>query len=116
MGRVVFASATLSLCFSAAAADMDLRAPGALDALQRANPAHYAKVEEILERTRRFPEAGPTRWLPASANASEVLYSEHLLRTSYPPKQTLRFRLDDVRYTVDVMRHDVAARLVPAPR
>ena len=112
MARLILASLASSLCFAATAAEVDLRAPGALEALQRANPAHSAKVEEILERTRRFPEAGPTRWLPASVNASEVRYSEHLVRTSYPPQQTLRFRLDDVRYTVSVTRHDVAGRLI----
>ena len=116
MARFVFASIAFSLCIAATAAEVDLRAPGALDALQRSSPEHYARVGEILERTRRFPEAGPTRWLPASVNAADVQYTRGLMKTSYPPKETLRFRLDDVRYTVDVTRHDVAARITPLPR
>jgi hypothetical protein len=116
MARVVFASVASSLCLAAAAAEVDLRATGALEALQHSNPAHYRKVEQILERTRQFPQAGPARWLPAGMQATDVQYTGSLMKPSYPPKQTLRFRLDDVRYTVDVTRHDVAARLIPAPR
>ena len=95
---------------------VDLRAAGALEALLRSNPVHYATVQEIVELTQRFPEGGPTRWLPASVNAADVHYTRGLLKTSYPPKETLRFRLDEVRYTLDVTRHDVAGRVVPAPR
>jgi hypothetical protein len=116
MVRVAFASLASSLCFAAAAAEVDLRATGALEALQRSNPAHYRKVEQILERTRQFPQAGPARWLPAGMNATDVRYTGSLVKPSYPPKQTLRFRLDDVGYVVDVTRHDVAGRLTPAPR
>jgi len=116
MARVIFASAALSLCFSATAADIDLRAPGALEALLRTNPVHYAKVTEVIELAQQFPEAGPARWLPATINASEVQHTRGLLKTSYPPKETLRFMLDEVRYTLDVTRHDVAGRVMPAAR
>jgi hypothetical protein len=107
MTRVVFAAFACALGFTAAAAEIDLRNTGALEKLQRANPAHHLKIEEILARTRQFPQEGPARWLPASVNAADVQHTRGLLKTSYPPKETLRFRLDDVRYTVDVTRHDV---------
>ena len=114
MVRFVFAAFACSLCFTAAAAEIDLRNAGALEQLQRTNPAHHVKVEQILERAWQFPLEGPARWLPAGLSASDVQYTRGLMKTSYPPKQTLRFTLDDVRYVVDVTRHDVAARLTPA--
>jgi hypothetical protein len=116
MARFVFAAFACSLCFNAAAAEIDLRNAGALENLQRTNPAHRAKIERIQERAWQFPQEGPARWLPAALNASDVRYTRGLMKTSYPPKETLRFTLDDVRYVMDVTRHDVAARLTPAPR
>ena len=116
MARVVFAAFACSLCFTAAAAEIDLRNAGALEELQRTNPAHHLKIEQILERAWQFPQDGPARWLPAGLNASDVQHTRGLLKTSYPPKETLRFKLDDVRYTVDVTRHDVAGRITTLPR
>jgi hypothetical protein len=109
MARLVVTLFASSLCFAAAAGETDLRSSGALDELQRSNPLHHSKIAQILERARQFPQAGPARWLPASLQASDVQYTHGLMKTSYPPKQTLRFRLDDVRYTVEVTRHDVRA-------
>lgn len=109
MVRFIFACFAFSTCFGALAADVDLRRSGALEELQRTNAAHYAKVEQVLDLAQRFPKAGPARWLPASLNASDVRHTRGLLKTSYPPKETLRFRLDEVRYTVDITRHDVRA-------
>ena len=114
MVRFVLAAFACALCSTAAAAEIDLRNAGALEQLQRTNPDHHVKIEQIVERARQFPQEGPARWLPASLNASDVRHTRGLLKTSYPPKETLRFRLDDVGYVVDVTRHDLAARLAPA--
>ena len=120
MTRVVALSALvfaiLQPAWAGAWEQIDLRAPGALEALLRSNPVHYAKVTEVIELAQQFPEAGPARWLPATINASEVQHTRGLLKTSYPPKETLRFMLDEVRYTLDVTRHDIAGSVMPVPR
>jgi hypothetical protein len=83
---------------------VDLRADGALQQLRRSNPAHYSKVQQIVEHTSEFPLAWPAHWLPASLEARDVLFSGGMLLASYPPKQVLSFTLDDVRYTLYVTR------------
>jgi hypothetical protein len=47
-------------------------------------------------------------------DARDVDLSRYVIWTSNPPKQLLRFTLDDVRYVMHVSRNDLTATVVPA--
>jgi len=117
MSRLVFALLSSSFCLAAAAVEewlrlapdgetivvekrVDLRDDGALDELRRSNPEHFAHIRRVLVRMRTAPLAGPGHWFPAHVGAKDIEFSE--LRTSFPPRDLMRFTLDEVRYTVDV--------------
>lgn len=108
---------TLLLVTGAALADptgvrhaVDLRDSAALQQLERANPAHYAKIRQILAELTAHPERVESDWLQASFAAHDVELSQLLLKTSNPPRQLLRFTLDDTRYTLHVVRSDLVAK------
>jgi hypothetical protein len=92
---------------------VDLRDPAALAQLERSNPEHYRKIRQILAGLLEQPARAESNWLQTTFGASDVELSRYLFKTSYPPKQALRFRLDNVRYTMHVTRSDIVAR--PAP-
>ena len=56
-----------------------LSMPGGLDALARDNPKHYEKARAIIASAERQPQSG-------------------FVLTTYPPKQNVRFWIDDVEY------------------
>jgi hypothetical protein len=98
--------------FSSLALAIDLDRPGAMEALARENPAHFAKVEKILSEAPYRPFASVARWIRTEFNAREVDTS-HLLKTSYPAQARLSFVLDDKSYS-KVIRIDAPARAMPA--
>jgi hypothetical protein len=89
---------------------VDLRDPAALVQLERSNPEHYRKIRQILAGLLEQPDRAESDWLQTTFGASDVEVSRYLLKTSYPPKQMLRFQLDNVRYTMHVTRSDIVAR------
>jgi hypothetical protein len=93
---------------------IDLRNPQALEQLERANPEHFDKIRRMLETLREQPDLVEGDWLEVAFDARDVDLSRYLIKTSYPPKQLLRFTLDDVRYTMHVVRSDLTAEFVPA--
>ena len=93
---------------------VDLRAPQALGRLQKDNPAHFRKIQELLAGLADEPKLAEGEWLQVTFGVRDVDLSKHLLRTSNPPKQLLRFTLDDVRYTMYVVRSDLTAQVAPA--
>jgi hypothetical protein len=109
MRTVLVASAFL---FSSLALAIDLDQPGAMEALARENPAHYAKVEKILSEAPYRPFASVARWIRTEFNARDVNTS-NLLKTSYPAQARLSFVLDDQPYS-KVIRIDAPARAMPA--
>jgi len=92
---------------------IDLRAPHALEKLQKANPAHFEKIQRVLDGLHEEPKRAEGDWLQVNFNARDVDLSRHLIRTSNPPKQLLRFTLDDARYTMYVTRSDLSATVKP---
>lgn len=112
----------LMLAFSAAVqagettvrGSIDLRNPQALEQLERSNPAHFDKILQILETLRDQPDLAEGEWLEVMFDARDVDLSRYLIKTSHPPKQLLRFTLDDVRYTLHVVRSDLGAQFTPA--
>ena len=92
------ATAAVAASFSAT---IDLDQPGALDRVARDRPAHVAKIRRILEETPKRPLAGIGGWMRTEFDARDV-DSGFRLKTSHPPKATLHFTLDDVRYQATV--------------
>ncbi len=92
---------------------VDLRAPQALDNLKRDNPAHFEKIRQILAGLEEKPERIEGDWLQATFNAQDVDLSRMVVKTSYPPKQLLSFRLEQVRYTLYVVRRDMVGLFQP---
>ena len=92
---------------------INLNEPGALEALQRDNPAHYQTVRQILDNILKQPESQVPRWLQTTFNAKDVRYIRVLL-TSYPPKRDLSFTLDDTRYKARLTLINDRVKIVPA--
>jgi hypothetical protein len=116
-----FVVAVLALLWTAIAATGDVTAgrtinlnePGALEALQYANPTHYEKVRQIMEGLLQQPDADVPRWIQTTFDAREVRYAPIVL-TSDPPKKRLSFALDDTRYEAVVTLTNVRGAIVPA--
>ena len=93
---------------------VDLRVPHAMEELQRTNPAHYAKIQKVLAGIEEQPNRVEGDWLQVNFDAHDVSLQSMLVKTSNPPKQLLSFRLDEVRYTMYVVRRDMVAEFRPA--
>jgi len=94
-------------------ATINLNEPGALEALQRDNPAHYQTVRQILANILQQPESQVPRWLRTTFNAKDVRYLRVLL-TSDPPKRDLAFTLDDTRYQTRLTLTNEGVKIMPA--
>jgi hypothetical protein len=93
---------------------VDLRAERALADLQRTNPAHFAKIRQVLTALAEQPKLAEGDWLRETIAAQDVDLSRYTLQTSYPPKQLLQFTLDDTRYIMHLARSDLTPRMIPA--
>jgi hypothetical protein len=92
---------------------VDLQRPGALDAVARENPKHY---REILEITRVASEVScdtGLRMLPVPAG-DRMTCAAMAIMTSDPPKRSITFQLDDVRYRAIVTLKTPPGGLLPA--
>ena len=89
-----------------------LDAPGALEALQRSNPAHFDKIRRMLGGLRQRPDAEVPRWMEVSFGARDVSYVPVIL-TSHPPKRRLSFALDRTRYEMILTLTDFGGAIVP---
>ena len=94
---------------------VDLNKPGAMDQLKRDNPAHYSAVRGIVDHVFDRPEGMVEKWIRVTYKAEDVGYSPILL-ASDPPKRSLSFRLDDVRYRTLLTLPREAAVAEPAVR
>ena len=91
---------------------IDLDRPGAMEALEQANPVHHEKVLKIVEGIVRQPDAAVPRWIAVNFNGSGVDYAP-VVMTSHPPKRRLSFTLDDTRYVTIVTLTNVRGNVVP---
>ena len=112
--------ATLTLSFTALAAAspvVNLDAPGALEALRAANPAHYDKVVAALDAAQLQPCETLGHLLKTKLDAEDVHCQSALLMTSLPVKRHITFRLDDVTYMSNVVQTKLGSNVqqpVPA--
>jgi hypothetical protein len=106
-------TATLGVASAAGPAQaetaVDLRDAATLERLREQNPSHYAAIRQILAGLTERPERLDTDWLQATFDARDVELSRLLFKTSHPPRQLLRFTLDDTRYALHVVRSDLGA-------
>lgn len=79
---------------------VDLNRPQALADLQRDNPTHYRIVTQILRDAPTHTPASLSGWMRTAFHAD--IASVMPVKTSYPPKAQLRFRLDDTAYSAQV--------------
>jgi len=79
-------------------ATVDLNDPQSIASLQSDNPAHYEKIQKIMDRVSRQQDGNIRRSIETEFNAREVSFSPFLFLTSYPPKSSLSFVLDGVQY------------------
>jgi hypothetical protein len=92
---------------------INLDAPGALAAVEREHPDHFARIQRILSEVPRRPPAGDSvaTWMRTEFQATDVQYADFLMVTD-PPKKRLEFSLDRTTY-VTVITLDVGARPMP---
>jgi len=112
------ATVVLTLAFSFpgladAPASVDLRTPQALANLKRDNPAHFEKIRQILAGLEENPERVEGDWLQTNFDAQDVDLMRMVVKTSYPPKQLLSFRLEQTRYTLYLVRRDMVGTFQP---
>lgn len=92
---------------------VDLRTPQALANLKRDNPAHFEKIRQILAGLEENPERIEGDWLQTTFDAQDVDLMRMVIKTSYPPKQLLSFRLEATRYTLYLVRRDMVGTFQP---
>jgi hypothetical protein len=80
-----------------------LRGEQDLAQLKATNPNHYERARKIMAAADVVCKPGPLSVVPAEANAKDTSCAEMLVLTSYPPKRTIGFTLDDVRYVAYVV-------------
>jgi hypothetical protein len=90
---------------------IDLDRPGALGQLEHDNPAHYAKVAQILAEAPRRPFDSLGKWMRTAFDAKDVAAS-NLWKTSDPPLARITFTLGAQQYT-KIIRLDVSGAMAP---
>ena len=110
---VVLALAASIPALADAPVTVDLRTPQALANLKRDNPAHFEKIRQILAGLDEKPERIEGDWLQATFDAHDVDLARMVVKTSYPPKQLLSFRLEQTRYTLYLVRRDMVGIFQP---
>ena len=78
---------------------IDLDVPGALEAIERSHPDHFAKIQRILAEVPQRPPGDDSvaTWMRTEFQARNVQYTD-LIMTSLPPKKRLQFSLDNTSY------------------
>ena len=92
---------------------VDLDQPGALEALQKDNPAHYAKVLEMMEKVQAVPFAERGQHdLRLDVQKPDV--TRRQIETSYPAKTRLTVPVEGTEYKITVVYTKNPATLAPA--
>ena len=99
-------------CYAAGESLVDLDRPGAMAALERDNPSHFAKVERMLREAPAQSFMLIPRWMRTQFDAKDV-ETHKLLKTSYPPQTRVSFVLDNARYSKTIYV-DAPGNVIPA--
>jgi hypothetical protein len=92
---------------------VDLDTPGALEALQRDNPEHYAKVIELVEKVQAVPftEKGQHD-LRLEVQKPDI--TRRQIETSFPAKTRLTVPVEGTEYKITVVYTKDPATVIPA--
>ena len=91
---------------------VDLDTPGALERVERDNPAHARAITQILREAPYRRPQGLAGWVRTAFDAK--MASAMLIKTSYPPQARLEFVLDDTEYRALVTLRNVEPAVTPA--
>lgn len=92
---------------------VDLDRPGALDTVARENPKHYREIVEITRVASEVSCDTGLRMLPVPA-ADRMNCAAMAIMTSDPPKRSITFQLDQVRYRTIVTLKTPPGQFLPA--
>jgi hypothetical protein len=122
--RVVLASLAFAAGIAAAALDVDLDKPGAMDALKRDRPAHFAKVSEEISKAQEIrvdphPTLQKAETITHAPSGGGVAYrvvpnDDALLQPVDPARKRIAVRVDDITYLVTVHMTKQPAQLQKA--
>jgi hypothetical protein len=91
---------------------IDLTAKDALSEVRLSKPEHYERIRQILVALADRPSRVQGDWLAKNFGVTGVEVGPLKPATDGPPTQSLRFRLDEVRYQWTVIRFDVHSTVV----
>jgi hypothetical protein len=92
---------------------VDLDKPGALEALKKDKPDHYAKVLEAMDKVQAIPYS-PKGQHDLRLEIGKPDPTGRSVETSLPAKTRMTIPLDDVRYRITVLYTKHPATSVPA--
>jgi hypothetical protein len=93
---------------------VNLDAPGSLEAVERENPQHYAKIVEIIRVAQSEPCETLPKILKTRLDVPDVECRSYQVLTSHPPKMHMTFTIGDVRYTTNAVQYKIAGgKIVP---
>src|SRR3954466_13457102 len=99
MNRSFLAALAISLApFAADARTVDIGNTQELDAIQASNPALYEKLTGILQLAGNVSCETLPQMLEVQYDARRVQCSGALIRTSYPAKRWLAFKLEETAF------------------
>lgn len=117
MTRTLVAAAAIlfSQAGWAATARVDIGDSKALDAIREANPAQYEKVIGVLKAAATVPSCETLpQMLKVHYGVDSVQCAGALIRTSYPAKRWLSFKLDETAFEGNVVLTGKPPELRPA--
>jgi hypothetical protein len=85
-----------------------------LEELKTSNPGRYAQVRKVMASASELCRPNAARqWQVANVSAASC--SSMLLKTSFPPKRTIGFQIEDTWYVANVIVRDLPALRVGPP-
>jgi hypothetical protein len=110
---IVVLSAFFTIQASAALLAVDLDQPGALEALKKNRPEHYAKVIEAMEQVQAVPYS-PTGQRDLRLEFPKPGATGTQVETSHPAKSRISIPVDDLEYRITVVYTKYPAKAIPA--
>jgi|GEM_PF-2328538 len=83
-----------------------------LEELETSNPTHHAKAVEIMAAASEGCRVGEPRVIPAEVAPFNCNTS--FFMTSYPPKKSISFQIDDTLYLAHVTMKESLTQFIPA--
>jgi hypothetical protein len=85
-----------------------------LEELKTSNPERYAQVRNVMASASELCRPNAARQWQV-ANVSGVSCSSMLLKTSFPPKRSIGFQIEDTWYVANVIVRDLPALQIAPP-